>query len=145
MIASRAYFQQMVVPGRLGNYFGFPPQEGLWVFSFAVPSRVCFRAGNMVGTLVGFSASLQPNQYAYTKVRQDKVAKCRLRISMLLTATNSHSSCQLLGNNMNSTLCSIHILFISNKFRKFWMSSDCRSRCTKNEQKWAKTQSGGLS
>ena len=45
----------MVVPGRLGNYFGFPPQEGLWVFSFAVPSRVGFQAGNTVRASVGFS------------------------------------------------------------------------------------------
>ena len=43
---------------------------------------------------------------------------------------------------MSFTLCSIHILFISNEFHKFWMSFDCRSRCTKNEQKWAKTQAG---
>ena len=63
----------------------------------------------------------------------------------LLMAINSHSSHQPLGNNTSFTLCSIHILFISNEFHQFWMSSDCRSRCTKNEQKWAKTQSGGLS
>jgi hypothetical protein len=63
-------------------------------------------------------------------------------IRLLLTATNSHSSRQLLGNNMGSTLCSIHILFIFNESLKFWMSSDYRSRCTKNEQKWAKSQAG---
>ena len=43
---------------------------------------------------------------------------------------------------MSSILCSIHILFISNEFHKFWMSSDCRSRCTKNKQKWVKSQAG---
>jgi len=41
---------------------------------------------------------------------------------------------------MSFTLCSIHILFISNEFYKFWMSFDFRSRCTKNGQIWAKTQ-----
>ena len=72
------------VPGRFENYFGFPPLEGLWVFSFAVPSRVGFRPGNTVGALVGFSASLQPNQNAYKKIEQGKVAECRLRISTCL-------------------------------------------------------------
>ena len=41
---------------------------------------------------------------------------------------------------MSSTLCFIHILFISNEFHKFWMSFDFRSRCTKNGQNYAKTQ-----
>ena len=40
-----------------GGHFGFPPPEGLWVSSFAVPSRVGFRAENTVSALVGFSAS----------------------------------------------------------------------------------------
>ena len=57
-----------------------------------------------------------------------------------MTAINSHSSRQLLGNNMSFTLCSIHILFISNEFHKFWMSFDFRNKCTKIEQNWAKTQ-----
>jgi len=52
----------------------------------------------------------------------------------------SYSSRHLLGNKMSFTLCSIHILFISNEFYKFWMSFDFRSRCTKNGQIWAKTQ-----
>ena len=58
----------------------------------------------------------------------------------MLTAIISHFDRQLLGNKMSFTLCSIHILLISNKFHKFWMSFDFRSRCTKNEQIWAKTQ-----
>ena len=41
---------------------------------------------------------------------------------------------------MSFTLCSIHVIFISNEFHEICMSSDCRSRCTKNEQKWVKTQ-----
>ena len=41
---------------------------------------------------------------------------------------------------MSFTLYFIHILFISNEFQKFWMSSDCSNRCTKNEHKWAKSQ-----
>ena len=72
------------VPGSFTNHFGFPPQVDLWASSFAVPSRVDFRAGNTVGALVGFSASLQPNQNAYTKIEQGKVAECRLRISTCL-------------------------------------------------------------
>ena len=43
---------------------------------------------------------------------------------------------------MSFTLCSIHILFISNEFHKFWMSLDFRGRCTKIEQNWAKSQAG---
>jgi hypothetical protein len=74
----------MVVPGRFGNHFGCPPQLGLWVSSFVVPSGVGLQAGNTVGALVGFSAFLQPNQNAYTKIEQGKVAKCRLRISTCL-------------------------------------------------------------
>ena len=52
----------------------------------------------------------------------------------------SHSDRQLLGNKLSFTLCSIHILFNSNEFHKFWMSFDFRSKCTKNEQIWVKTQ-----
>ena len=58
----------------------------------------------------------------------------------VLTAINSHSSRQLLENNTSFTLCSIHILFISNKFHKFWMSFDFGWTSTKNGQIWAKTQ-----
>ena len=43
-------------------------------------------------------------------------------------------------NKLSFTVCSIHVLFNSNEFHKFWMSFDFRSRCTKNEQIWAKTQ-----
>jgi len=60
--------------------------------------------------------------------------------NLLLTAIISYFDRQLLGNKMSFTLCSIHILFISNEFYKFWMSFDFRSRCTKNGQIWAKTQ-----
>jgi len=44
----------------------------------------------------------------------------------VLTAIISHFDRQLLGNNMSFTLCSIHILFISNEFHKFWMSCNFR-------------------
>ena len=64
----------------------------------------------------------------------------RRRATAVLTAINSNSSRQLFGNNMSFTLCSIHILFISNEFHKFWMSFDFKNRCTKNEQNWAETQ-----
>ena len=52
----------------------------LWFSSLFVPSRVGFRAGNTVGVLFGFSASLQPNQNAYTKVIQSKAAEFRPHI-----------------------------------------------------------------
>ena len=71
----------MGAPGMLGNHFDFPPLVRLWFSSFVVPSRVGLRAGNMVDALVGFSASLQPNQNAYTKVKQSKAAELRPRIS----------------------------------------------------------------
>ena len=58
----------------------------------------------------------------------------------LLTAIISHFDRQLLGNKLSFTLCSIHILFKSNKFHKFWMSYDFRSRCNKNWWNWAQTQ-----
>ena len=69
-----------IVPGRFGNHFGCGSQEGLWVSSCVVPSRVGLRAGNTVGTIVGFLASLRPNQNAYTKVEQSKVAEFRPHI-----------------------------------------------------------------
>ena len=41
----------------------------------------------------------------------------------------SRSDRQLLGsNNLSFALCSMHILFDSNKFHKFWMSCACRNR-----------------
>jgi hypothetical protein len=57
------------VPGRFGNHFGCHPREGLWASSCVVPSGGGFRAGNTVGTLVGFLAFLSPNQNACTKVK----------------------------------------------------------------------------
>jgi len=66
----------------------------------------------------------------------------RLDVS-LLTAIISHPDRQLLRNKLSFTLCSIHILFNSNEFYKFWMSCDFRWICTKNGRKWAKTQDGG--
>jgi len=89
----------MGVPERFGNHFGCPPKEGLWVSSFVVPSRVGLRAGNMVDALVGFSASLQPNQNAYTKVIQSKAAEFRPHICM--------SSTNMLGGIYTPNLCYI--------------------------------------
>ena len=63
--------------GRFGNHFGYCPWEALWFSSLFVPSRVGLRVGNAVGALVGFSASLQPKQNAYTKVALSKVAEFR--------------------------------------------------------------------
>ena len=71
-----------------------------------------------------------------------QLCSCLSIAGMLLTTINLHSSCQLLGNNTSFTLRSIHILFISNEFHKFWMSFDFRNKCAKNGQNWAKTQAG---
>ena len=45
----------------------------------------------------------------------------------MLTAIISHFDRQLLVNNMSFTPCSIHILLISNKCNKFWMSCGRRN------------------
>ena len=52
----------------------------------------------------------------------------------------SHFDRQLLGNKLSFTLRSIHILFNSNEFQKFWMSFDFRNKCAKTEGKWVKSQ-----
>ena len=52
----------------------------------------------------------------------------------------SHSDHQLLENKLSFTLCSIHILFNSNKFHKYWMSFDFRRTHAKRGRIWAKTQ-----
>ena len=61
-------------------------------------------------------------------------------VDPLLTVTISRSDRQLLRNKSSFTLCSIHILFNSNKFHKFWMSSDLRSLRDKKGRKWARSQ-----
>ena len=58
----------------------------------------------------------------------------------VLMASISHSDCQLLGNKLSFTQCSIHILFNSNKFHMFWMSCDFRWTCTKVGRNCAKSQ-----
>ena len=60
----------------------------------------------------------------------------KFKLGWVLTAIISHFDCQLIGNKMSFTPCSIHILLTSNKFHKFWMS------CAKNEPKLGKTQAG---
>ena len=64
----------------------------------------------------------------------------KFKLGGVLTAIISHSDYQLLGNKLSFQLCSIHILFNSNKFHKFWMSCDFRWTCTKNVRIWVKTQ-----
>ena len=75
-------------------------------------------------------------------LEQEQRERCELELAPwpVLTAIKSHSSRQLLGNNMSFTLCSIHILFIPNEFHEFWMSFDFRNKCTKNGQNWARSQ-----
>ena len=49
----------------------------------------------------------------------------------VLTAIISHFGHQLLGNKLSFVPCSMHILFDSNKFHKFWMSCACRNSLSK--------------
>ena len=58
----------------------------------------------------------------------------------VLTAIISRSDRQLLENKASFTLCSIHILFNSNKFHKFWISFDFRRTHAKRGRNWAKSQ-----
>ena len=69
------------LPERFGNHFGRRPRVGLWLFSLFVPSRVGFQAGNTVGATVGFIASLQPKQNAYTKVELSKTEEFRPHVN----------------------------------------------------------------
>ena len=66
----------------------------------------------------------------------------KFKLGGVLTAIISHFECQLIGNKISFTPCSIHILLISNKFHKFWMSCAFRRQYTKNEPKLGKTQAG---
>ena len=66
----------------------------------------------------------------------------KFKLGGVLTAIISHFDRQLLGNEMSFIPCSIHILLISNKFHKFWMSCAFRRQYTKNVPKLGKTQAG---
>ena len=66
-------------------------------------------------------------------------------VDPLLTVTISRSDRQLLRNKSSFTLCSIHILFNSNKFHKFWISFDFRSKCIRTGRNWVETGPTGLS
>ena len=57
----------------------------------------------------------------------------------MLTAIILHFDRKLLGNKLIFTLCSIHILFNSNEFHKFWMSFDFRNKCAKIGRNLVKT------
>ena len=59
-------------------------------------------------------------------------------IRPLLMAIISQFDRQLLRNKLSFTSYSIHILLISNKCNKFWLSCDCRCSYAKNQTKWAK-------
>ena len=83
---------------------------------------------------------VQSKKQGKNRGNNSEINKTTRRIQEDLRRQSVTSGSGLLGNNMSFTLCSIHILFISNEFHEFWMSFDFRSRCTKNEQIWAKTQ-----
>ena len=69
------------LPERFGNHVGRRPRVDLWLSSLFVPSRVGLRDGNTVGATVGFYASLQPKQNAYTKVVLSKAAEFRPHVN----------------------------------------------------------------
>ena len=58
----------------------------------------------------------------------------------VLTAIISCFDHQLLENKSSFTLCSICIIFSSNKFHKFWMSFDFRRTHAKKGQNWVESQ-----
>ena len=51
---------------------------------------------------------------------------------------------QLLGNKLSFALCSMHILFDSNKFHKFWMSCVCRNPMSKDGRNQRKSRPPGI-
>ena len=61
----------------------------------------------------------------------------------MLTAIISRFDCQLLGNKLSFALCSMHILFDSNKFHKFWMSCACRYSLSKDRRNQRKSRPPG--
>ena len=61
----------------------------------------------------------------------------------LLTAIISHFDRQLLGNKSSFAPCSMHILFDSNKFHKFWMSCVCRYPLSKDGRNRRKSRPPG--
>ena len=50
---------------------------------------------------------------------------------------------QLLRNKLSFAPCSMHILFNSNKFHKFWMSCACRNPLSKDGQNQRKSRPPG--
>ena len=58
----------------------------------------------------------------------------------MLTAIISRFDRQLLGNKLSFAPCSMHILFDSNKFHKFWMSCACRNPLSKDGRNQRKSR-----
>ena len=52
----------------------------VWIYKLGLTPAICGESWLMEGEVVGFSASLQPNQNAYTKVIQSKAAEFRPHI-----------------------------------------------------------------
>jgi hypothetical protein len=61
----------------------------------------------------------------------------------VLTAIISRFDRQLLGNKLSFAPCSMHILFDSNKFHKFWMSCACRNPLSKYSRNQRKSRPPG--
>jgi len=61
----------------------------------------------------------------------------------VLTAIISRFDRQLLGNKLSFAPCSMHILFDSNKFHKFWMSCACRNQLSKDSRNQRKSRPPG--
>ena len=60
-----------------------------------------------------------------------------------MTVIISHLDRQLLGNKLSFALCSMHILFDSNKFHKFWMSCAYRNSLSKDGRNQRKSRPPG--
>ena len=58
----------------------------------------------------------------------------------MLTAIISHFDHQLFENKSSFAPCSMHILFNSNKFHKFWMSCACRNLLSKDGRNQRKSR-----
>ena len=79
------------------------------------------RIGKWAYALVEYDLACEPLKFMRCQIVADFFVEHRIN-DKVLTAIISHFDHQLLGNKMSFTPCSVHILLISNKFQKFWMS-----------------------
>ena len=67
----------------------------------------------------------------------------KFKLGGVLTAIISRFDRQLLENKLSFAPCSMHILFHSNKFHKFWMSCACRNQLSKDGRNQRKSRPPG--